>query len=151
MFLVEEYQVIHWTTPLVLGAILGFANLQMARISTAAIWTPLFALRLSALVFLCLGSLAPLLLGEDIQKYVRSLYHYSDEEFAKVLLIWCVSTAILIVSSGLTSKFEGAGVRATTATRDHAAKSTLTLGMVFLVVGLGYAFLYEIPSHLGGH
>ena len=62
MFLVEAYQVIHWVAPLALGAILGFANLQMARINTAAIWTPLFAVRLSALVFLCLGSLGPLIL-----------------------------------------------------------------------------------------
>ena len=149
MFLVEAYQVIHWIAPLALGATLGFANLQMARINSAAIWTPLFALRLSALVFLCLGSLAPLLLGEETQSYVRSLYHYSDEEFAKVLLIWCVSITILIVTSGLMSKFETARLASSTSSRQVSARSGLKLGIVFLIAGLGYALAYEIPLYLG--
>jgi hypothetical protein len=148
MFLVEAYQVIHWVAPLALGVILGFANLQMARISTAAIWTPLFAVRLSALVFLCLGSLGPLLLGEDTQRYVRSLYHYSDEEFAKVLLIWCVSTTLLIVSSGMMSRVGTTRLQPAVAS-GLSARGTLKLGLVFLFTGMCYAFAYEIPLYLG--
>ncbi|HET9428658.1 MAG TPA: hypothetical protein VFO69_09900 [Allosphingosinicella sp.] len=121
----------------------------MARVNAASIWTPLFALRLSIFVFLCVGSLVPVVLGEEVETYVRRTYNYSDQELAKVLLVWCVSSAVLITTAFLTSRFDrGPSSRLGAPIASHR-QNTLKIGLAFLIPGLFYTLAYELPTLVG--
>ena len=149
LWAVGAYRTVSILAPVGLGGIIGFANFQMARRNPASIWTPLFALRLSIFVFLCVGSLVPIVLGEEVEAYVRRTYSYTDQELAKTLLVWCVSTAVLVTAAFVTSRFDRGQSSRLEMPIESQRQNTLKIGLAFLIPGLIYTLAYELPTLVG--
>lgn len=135
--------------PLSLAAILGTANVQLARRSAAAIWTPLFAFRMAALVYFGLGGFLPRLFDEATMDYALVLYGYTPAEEAKVLLIWIIGTASVLGGARIFSEFMDHIAVTTALTRDSTSDTTLSMGLVFFAIGFGFYLVVFLPNILG--
>jgi hypothetical protein len=148
-FLASAYIAVTLINGLVLATTMGMANWQLARTSTAAVWTPLFAFRLATFVFLGVGPLLPNVLGDETRERILQLYPYTDAELAKVLLIWIISVTIVITSCRFYSTLELRTNRKPFKLVAGGPIHTLRLGLIFFLAGLGWLSLVEVPQLLG--
>jgi hypothetical protein len=139
------YDIANILIPLMIGVIGSWGIWRLIRRSPANVWTPLFALRASAVVFLAIGGLVTEFGSEETREVVLSLYAYSPEEGAKTNTIFLAGYFVTIAAIKLASMMRplpppnpSAGVVFTT-------KATLRLGVLFLALGFGYTFLIQLP------
>jgi hypothetical protein len=149
LFLASAYVVVPLISGLVLAGTMGFANWQLARRTTAALWTPLFAFRLATFVFLGVGPILPLVLGDETRERILSLYAYTDAELAKVCLIWLISVTIVITSCRFYSSLELRTDRRLLNISPGGRANTLRLGVIFFGAGLAWLSLIDVPHLLG--
>jgi len=149
LYLASAYLAVTLISGLVLAATMGFANWKLARTSTAAVWTPLFAFRLAAFVFLGAGPLLPYVLGDETRERILQLYPYTEPELSKVLLIWLVSVTIIITSCRFYSTLELRTNRKPLEMAHGRPVHTLRLGLIFFLAGLAWSTLVEVPQLLG--
>ena len=156
LYLAGGYGAVAWVAPPALLIVLGVANWTMIRADPAALWTPLFAFRLSALVFLGFGGILSENISLEAQATYLSELTYTSQEAAKVFVIWL--TGVVMTLSGCFVWQRLADARQNAAARSYQdvrrvgsdrAEGTFQLGALFALVGLGFAYLVRIPIELG--
>jgi hypothetical protein len=139
------YSVANFFIPLMMGVVGSWGIWQLIRRSPANVWTPLFAIRASAVVFLGIGGLVTELGSEVTRDAVLSLYAYSPEEGAKTNTIFIAGYFLTIASVKLASILRPLPPPSATRTIVFTQKATLRLGLLFLAIGFGYTFLIQLP------
>ena len=155
LYLAGGYGAVAWVAPPALLIVLGVANWTMIRADPAALWTPLFAFRLSALVFLGFGGILSENISLEAQATYLSELTYTSQEAAKVFVIWL--SGVVMTLSGcfvwqrlqLSKGRQGLEVYRDLDTAGEAGQNTFLLGAMFAGLGLGYAYFVRIPIELG--
>ncbi len=143
-----SYDLLNWLGPSLLGVIGAWGLWSLIRRAPAAIWSPLFTLRASTIVFLAIGSLATEI-GEGIARdLVFSLYAYSPEEGAKTNAVFMAGYFLTIASVKACSLLWPERIEAVRRPV-FSGIASLRLGLIFLGLGLSYTFLIQIPILLG--
>lgn len=138
------YGIANLFIPTIIGAIGSWGIWQLIRRSPANVWTPLFAIRASAVVFLGIGGLVTELGSEVTREVVLSLYAYSPEEGAKTNAIFIAGYFITIVSIKVASLLRPLPPRKSKSVV-FTERATLRLGVLFLILGFSYTFLIQLP------
>lgn len=145
LYLFEGYDLLNATAPVAHGTVMSAAIWSLMKRTSGAIWTPLFAYRVSAALVFGLGSFISVIADALTRDYELALYAYTAAEAAKVNFIWLLSSFLLIL---------GAYAYALLAPPERLhpeteTGSTLRLGVIFFTVGFGLLCLYEIPTAFG--
>lgn len=130
--------------PAVLAAILFAGALQMILKEAAALWTALFWFRVSSAIYLGIGNLAPFVLADEFRLYMETFYQFSDEDVAKVNLLYAMSVlAVLMTSRVLLASLppRHSSGRPTTSTR-----AMLAVGLLFLAIGAPIKYFLVVPT-----
>jgi hypothetical protein len=143
---IGAYDVVSFTSPLLLSAILGAAMIHLIRTHPEALWTPIFVVRLSALTFFGVGSLFLYVLGPDFMDVVLGLYNYSAEEGAKAHVVWLVFISTLLIAARAGLLFLTGEVRVR---RSDQLMSTVQLGVIFFVLGFTLGTLPTLLNSFG--
>lgn len=139
------YSVANLVIPLLIGIVGSWGIWQLIRRSPANVWTPLFAIRASAVVFLAIGGLVTELGSEATREVVLSLYAYSPEEGAKTNTIFMAGYFITILSIKLGSIMRPLPPPRALGGVVFTQRATLRLGILFLILGFSYTFLVQLP------
>lgn len=140
------HMVVNVIAPVGLTVILGAANWGLLRRHPSAVLTPLFAFRTAALVYFGVGGFLPLLFDPYTIWYMLALYGYSEDEAAKVNLIWGIVTALTLAGARISSFFVGATEIMRPSSRET---STLSFGLAFFGIGFGGSFILVLILFLG--
>jgi len=143
-----SHDAVNWLSPLLLGVIGAWGMWRLIRRAPAAIWTPLFSLRASTVVFLAIGSLTTQFGDDAGRESIFSLYAYSPEEGAKTNTVFMAGYFLTFLSVKLASLIHHRPSRAGRVIFSEAA--SLRLGVIFLFLGFGFTLLIQIPILLGG-
>lgn len=145
LYISEGYGVIRWVTPLLLVSILSIANYRMVKLDSNCVWTPIFAARLAAIVWLGMGGLFDVIAPDDIKENFDYLYIVLPEEGAKVALLWMTGTTLLMLTIRLSA--EAVSYRPERKPSFLKGREFGT-GLIFLAAGLAYSFFVMLPSVL---
>lgn len=141
------YEAINIAGPLLLATIAGLANWNMVRRNPTAIWTPLFSFRLGVLVFLAFGALVPYLVSDPLVDRIKGLYPYTEQEAAKVNLLWFIYATLIVGAAKLASAFRGSETPVRLGELLEGW-TTAKLGILFFAVGISYSLLIDLPRQL---
>lgn len=146
LYLAEGYLLVAIGAPILMAAMLGAAIWHLVRRFPAATWTPVFGFRLGAMVYFGLGSLVPYFADAYSMDWVLGFYETSNEEAAKVQLIWLVFVFMIIGGARGALLFVRLGepVRVT-----PGPDRTVYVGVGFFAIGLAYILLIDIPRDFG--
>lgn len=149
-YLLSAFVFVRIGIPLALIAILGAAAGLAARRDSAFLWTPLFGFRLGNVVFTGFGSLIPYIVDENQLARIYTLYNFNDAEAAKLLVLWLMYIAAVMISVRVTAL-----VVPRVSQRQIGAKvawlNAGSLGLSFFGAGLAYAVLIDLGFALGLH
>lgn len=148
MLVSGAYELAEWSLPLMIGGIAVIGMVQMVKRHGAAVWTMLFSMRFAAFVYIGIGSLIPLLAGDLSRDYILALYNYSPEEATRVSIACLAGYLSMLMGVKLTSIIKP-GFPPVAQLR-FSSVGALRLGLVFMVIGLGYAYLVGIPAAVSG-
>lgn len=132
-------------TPTMIGLVGAWGMWQLARRSPANVWTPLFALRASAVVFLSIGALVTEFGSDATREVVLSLYAYSPEEGAKTNTIFIAGYFVTILAVKIASILRPLPPPRGPGNVVFTQRATLRLGILFLALGLSYTFFIQLP------
>lgn len=149
LYLAGGYVGVHLVVPVTFLIVCGAANWQMVRTDPASLWTPLFAYRTGALVFFGFGGFLSVNLSIEAAAYYFSQLTFTDAEAAKVFLVWLLGhVSALLGYAVLLALRPKRRSKEPEAHADDTA-STIQLGTLFFLAGLGYYLLIELPQQLG--
>lgn len=142
------YAVANLVIPLMIVFTGSWGLWQLIKRAPANVWTPLFAIRASVVVFLGLGGLVTELGSEVTREFVLALYAYSPEEGAKTQTIFMAGYFVTIAAIKLASVLWPLPSSTGPAERVFSQRATLRLGLLFLIFGFSFTFLIQIPMLL---
>ncbi|MEO6248334.1 MAG: hypothetical protein ABIO85_07100 [Sphingomicrobium sp.] len=138
LFSVGEYEAVSLLGPVVLILVTAVANFRMVVADPAMLMTPLFGIRLTALVVFGGGALFDMFSPLEEQLRRDSLYAASVEEVARTNLLWLLSMTMLLAGVALAMRFHRRS-RAEPPAQDKAGAVPLTIGL--WMFALSFAFI----------
>lgn len=135
--------------PALLTLTLAFGALRMILIEAGAIWTALFWFRVSSGIFLGIGSLSPLVIAPELRLYMEQFYFFSDDEIARVNLLFATSVLTVLVSANIYVLWRGHLMQRGAPSGTSNSRAMLRIALVFLAIGGPVKYLLSIPSNFG--
>lgn len=132
---------------LALMVIMMAGAIRMVLTHAAAIWTALFWFRASSALYLGLGSLAPLIVPDDIRIYMESYFHFSDEDICDVNLLFASSVLTVLLVSNLYLA-TGRSLLHAKGTYSERPQAMLIAAVIFFVLGAPVKYFLIVPSML---
>lgn len=149
LYLARGYEAVGYVSPLTILAVLGFANWRMVKDNPAALWTPLFAFRTAAAVFLGFGGFLTVNLSVEAQARYFSELTYTEAEAAYVFLVWLTGIFLTLLGCFLASKVSPWHRDLQQEAQQVKNPPTLRLGLIFFLAGLAFYLVIELPRALG--
>lgn len=131
-------------SPIAILAVLGTATWRQLSANSKLILTPLMGYRIISIALFGVGSLLPVI-STDHYDTTRTLYFYSDDEGARIALLWLAACALTIGGAWLA----GLANFQTVDLRRPPPYSIGNLTLLFYSIGLLYFVFVSIPFSLG--
>ena len=140
----------NFLAPTLLAIAFGIGSVQLLRKSIAAIWTPIFWLRVSGMAFVGVGSIVPYFLNNESRNMIEAFFSFYPVDVAKYNLVNCLFFLIFMTFFSVVSNF--IFNRSNFSARFRFEKSALNigkLGILLLGVGLFLQLAFVFPAQLG--
>lgn len=142
------YQVVNYCAPVIMFAIMAWGNWRLARHNSAAIWTPLFSLRISTIAFGCIGGILPYVIRDQTLDFLLSLYPFTPADASKVNIIWLLGTTAMLLGATIAYHIIPRPKRVDTA--DYSRnENTFAIGVAFVAIGLTNVIVLDLGRLLG--
>lgn len=141
----------NYAAPVCLSGILCYAALRMILLDSAAIWTPLFWLRIATSVYFGFGSIVPLIVNADTRIYIESYFILYASDMVKVNAVIAAGTAVVLASNIVFEEVRALMMRdrLSAIAPDRIARAG-RVGFLFLAVGGSIKYLLIIPNEVAG-
>jgi hypothetical protein len=140
----------NFISPTLLAIALLMGCLQMVRRSVAAIWTPIFWVRVALLAYVGVGSIIPYFLNTETQNLMEAFYNYYPRDVAKYNLINGLFCFTLLLFFNGVSLYVFDRSKSSTGTSFEASRLGIgPFGALLLGVGLLVQLGLILPAQLG--
>jgi hypothetical protein len=128
-----------------LFAVLGTFAVKEVQDKRERLWTALFWFRVSSAVYCGIGSIVPYIVNARTERYLRSVFYYTDADVLKVLQVFICSIAIVLTTAHFFKEPDRRLERS-----ERVDSSTLLIAAILLlVVGGLLRYGFVLPDIFG--
>lgn len=144
-------QAMNYGGPVLIAFAAGWGVAAMLRASAAAVWTPLFWMRLGLIAYYGLGSLVPHFANDTTKTMMESFYLYFAPDVARFnLVILCFYLSLLLAVKAMLFLMRAVAHEAAARSRiEPSSLSLLAIGSLFLIAGASMHYLFVLPRKFG--